>query len=144
MIAAIAVLAPHAAMASLGGNTATINLDQARMAVQSHDVAPAGAGSLHTLTLNNGGVIREYINAAGLIYAVRWMGPGKPALDSLLGVHFATFQADNPIATRRGLRRPPMVNRPDLRIVTGGHTGAFWGYAWLPQTVPAGFDPASL
>lgn len=144
IIATIALLTPQLAMASLGGNTASINLDQARMAVQSHVVAPAGSGSLHTLTLGNGGVVREYTNAAGVIYAVRWSGPGKPALDSLLGAHFATFQADNPISARRGLRRAPMVNRPDLKIVTGGHTGGFWGYAWLPQNVPAGFDPASL
>jgi hypothetical protein len=94
--------------------------------------------------LANGGEIREYTNAAGVVYALRWTGPGKPDLQALLGPHFAALQADNPIAARRGLRRAPMVNRPDLRIVTGGRSGAFWGYAWLPQSVPAGFDPASL
>jgi len=134
----------HAAQASLGGTTATIAIDQARMPVQTHTVTPAGAGARHTLTLGNGGEVREYTNAAGTVYAVRWTGPGKPNLQFLLGVHFATLQADNPIGGRRGLRRPPTVNRTDLRVVTGGHTGAFWGYAWLPQNAPAGFDPASL
>ncbi|KUR73382.1 DUF2844 domain-containing protein [Novosphingobium sp. FSW06-99] len=144
LMAACAVLVPHVAMASLGGNTATVNGDQARMSVRSHVVAQSGSGTLHTLSLNNGGEVREYANAAGVIYAVRWAGPGKPALDALLGAHFATFQGDNAINHRHGQRRAPLVNRSDLKVVTGGHTGAFWGYAWLPQSAPAGFDPTSL
>ncbi len=144
MIACMAILVPHAAQASLGAGTASIGADQARMRVQAHGIAPAGTGSLHTLTLTNGGEVREYTNAAGVVYAVRWSGPGKPALDSLLGVHFATFQSDNPINARRGQRRPPVVNRSNLMVVTGGKPGAFWGFAWLPQSVPAGFNPASL
>ena len=138
------LLAPHAAMAGLGGKVDTVGADQARMQIRQHAVAASGAGALHTLTLANGGEVREYTNAAGAVYAIRWTGPGKPDLKTLLGPHFATLQADNPISARHGLRRAPMVNRADLRIVTGGHTGNFWGYAWLPQNVPAGFDPAAL
>lgn len=144
ILATMAMLAPHAALASLGGNTATINVDQSRMNVRMHGVAPVGSGALHTLNLNNGGEVREYANAAGVVYAVRWTGPGKPDLGALLGVHFATFQTDNPITARHGSRRPPLVNRTNLKVVTGGGPGAFWGYAWLPQNAPAGFNPASL
>ena len=144
MIAIPVLLAPHVALASLGGSTASIGADQTRMSVRSHVSAPSGGGALHTLSLDNGGEVREYTNAAGVIYAVRWTGPGKPDLGALLGEHFSTFQNDNAIARRRGMRSPPMVNRPQLRVITGGHTGAFWGYAWLPQNAPAGFDPASL
>lgn len=144
MIGAVALLVPQLASASLGGNAASVGVDQVRISARAHATAPAGGGTLHTLTLANGGEVREYVNAAGVIYALRWTGPGKPDLQSLLGPHFAALQADNPITARHGLRRAPMVNRPDLRIVTGGRTGAFWGYAWLPQNVPAGFDPASL
>lgn len=138
------MMLPCAAQASLGAPTVSVGNDQAAMNARLHAMVPTGVGALHTLSLNNGGEVREYANAAGVIYAVRWNGPGKPDLESLLGVHFATFQSDNPIATRRGLRRAPMVNRSNLRIVTGGRPGSFWGYAWLPQAAPAGFDPASL
>lgn len=144
LVAMLAALVPQTALASLGGATATIDADQSRMSVRSHVSAPTTRGAMHTLSLNNGGEVREYTNAAGMIYAVRWNGPGKPDLQALLGVHFTTFQNDNAIRRRHGLRQPPMVNRSDLRVVTGGHPGAFWGYAWLPQSAPAGFDPASL
>jgi hypothetical protein len=138
------LLVPHTAMAGLGGAVDLGGADHARMQVRLHAATPAGAGALHRLTLGNGGEVREYTNSAGVVYALRWTGPGKPDLKTLLGPHFAALQADNPVNARHGLRRAPMVNRTDLRIVTGGHAGAFWGYAWLPQTVPAGFDPAAL
>jgi len=144
LVPTLVVGLPHAASASLGGNVDTITTDQSRMVVRLHAVARSGAGNLHTLTLANGGEVREYTNATGMVYAIRWTGPGKPDLESLLGVHFATMQSDNPVTARRGMRRPPGVNRVDLKIVSGGHAGAFWGYAWLPQSVPSGFDPASL
>jgi hypothetical protein len=135
---------PQEACATLGGSVDTITTDQSRMSVRMHAVARAGAGNRHTLTLANGGEVREYTNAGGTVYAVRWTGPGKPDLDTLLGVHFATMQSDNPVTARRGMRRPPGVNRADLKIVSGGRAGAFWGYAWLPLLAPAGFDPSSL
>jgi hypothetical protein len=145
LLIAMAVLGlPPAAHASLGGNLDTITADQSRMSVRAHAVARAGNGALHTLSLANGGEVREYANASGVVYALRWTGPGKPDLESLLGPNFATLQADNPVAQRHGMRRPPSVNRANLRVVTGGHPGAFWGYAWLPQSVPSGFDPSSL
>jgi len=145
LLASIVALGlPQVAQASLGGSVDTITTDQSRMVVRSHAVARSGAGALHTLSLANGGEVREYTNAAGAVFAIRWTGPGKPDLEALLGAHFATFQSDNPAAARHGLRRPPSVNRSNLRVVTGGRAGAFWGYAWLPQSAPAGFDPASL
>ena len=144
LLALLLLIAPQVAHASLGGGVDTITTDQARMPVRMHAVARAGAGNRHTLSLNNGGEVREYTNAAGTVYAIRWAGPGKPDLESLMGAHYATMQADNPARARRGMRRAPGVNRADLRVVTGGRTGSFWGYAWLPQQAPAGFDPATL
>ncbi len=147
LLACLILSAPGTAWASLGGSSDSITTDQTRMAVSHRSVA----GARHTLALTNGGEVREYVNGSGVVYAVRWSGPGKPDLESLLGGHFARFQADNlnssrrgPGGARRGLRRPPQVNRSDLKVVTGGRPGAFWGYAWLPANVPAGFDPASL
>jgi len=144
LVTTLGMVAPQIAHASLGGTVDTITTDQSKMSVRMHAVANSGAGNRHTLTLTNGGEVREYTNAAGTVYAVRWTGPGKPDLDTLLGVHFATMQSDNPASARRGMRRPPGVDRTDLKIVTGGHAGAFWGYAWLPLLTPSGFDPSSL
>ena len=84
------------------------------------------------MTLANGGLVREFTRADGTVFAVTWRGPGRPDLRQLLGDHFQTLQADN---VRNGprTRRPLSVNRSDFIVRTGGHSGAFWGVAFLPQ-----------
>ena len=143
-VAIPSLLLPHQAWAGLGHQVDMTSAEPGRMQVRQHMITTTGSGALHRLSLANGGEVREYTNAAGVVYALRWNGPGKPDLKTLLGPHYDTLQADNPISARHGLRRAPMVDRADLKIFTGGHAGAFWGYAWLPQYVPAGFDPAAL
>lgn len=115
------------------------------MAVSMNSVA-MGRYTRHVLMRPNGGSVREFTNAAGVVFAVSWSGPGKPDLKTLLGSYFSTFQA-NSIATARqmhSLRRPPQVAQPDLQIQTGGHMGWFHGVAFIPSLAPAGFSPGDL
>ena len=107
---------------------------------------PMGHYTRHELTRPNGGMVHEFTNPAGAVFAVTWSGPGKPDLRTLLGRYFATFQA-NSVATARAmhsLRRPPQVSQPDLQILTGGHMGWFHGVAYVPSLAPAGFSPTEL
>jgi hypothetical protein len=104
---------------------------------------PMGAYTMHTLTLANGGVVREYANASGAVFAVAWRAPGRPDLQQLLGDNFATLQADN-VRTGPRLRRPLRVQRDSLVVHSGGHPGGFWGLAYLPQQLPAGVSPTDL
>jgi hypothetical protein len=131
------------AHASLGGAYASVEADRAHMAARATS-AGAGAFTVHTLTLANGGTVKEFTRVDGTVFAVAWRGPGRPDLRQLLGEHFSTLQADN--ATRRGprYRRPMAVNRSDFIVQSGGHSGAFWGIAVLPQMEPPGFSPNNL
>ena len=101
----------------------------------------------HDLTRGNGGLVHEFTNAAGQVFAVTWSGPGKPDLRSVLGTSFATYQAS---ATggigraRHALRRPGQVDQADLQIQTAGHMGWFHGMAYIPSLAPAGFSTANL
>jgi hypothetical protein len=131
------------AHAFLGGAYSSVAADRAHLAARLQSTA-AATHTLHTLTLANGGMVHEFSRPDGAVFAVTWRGPGRPDLRQLLGEHFATMQADN--ANRRGrLRRMPLiVNRSNLVVLTGGHSGAFWGLAFLPQSAPAGFSPSQL
>ena len=102
------------------------------------------ASTVETLTLPNGGTVEEYVGAHGVVFGVSWRGPGRPDLEQLLGDHFATLQADNPLPGGRRTRSPLTVNRTDLVVHSGGHPGAFWGSAYLPQQLPAGFSLKDL
>jgi hypothetical protein len=80
----------------------------------------------------------------GVVFAVTWRGQGRPDLRQLLGDSFQTMQADNTPRGGRRTRTPLSVRRPDLMIQSGGHSGAFWGIAYLPKMAPAGFPVGDL
>ncbi len=132
-----------AAQAALGGAYASIAVDRAHLGARVQSTATA-TYTLHTLTLANRGIVKEFTRADGTVFAITWRGPGRPDLRQLLGAHFDTLQADN--ATQRGprIRRPLSVNRPDFVVESGGHSGACWGVAVLPQLEPSGFSLSDL
>jgi hypothetical protein len=93
-------------------------------------------------TLETGTVVREYVGADGIVFAVSWSGPFKPDLRELLGRHFDDFrQASEPVAPTRGAAQ---VESGDLVVQQSGHMGAFEGRAWLQSRLPAGFDPQAM
>jgi hypothetical protein len=137
---ALALAAP--AHASLGASRETVEGDRAHMAA-SRTSRAASAYTVDIMALANGGTVKEYSRADGTVFAVTWMGSGRPDLRQLLGSRFSTLQADN---VRKGprTRRPLSVNRTDIVVQSGGHSGAFWGVAILPGVAPAGFSAADI
>jgi len=131
------------ALAALGQPRASIARDRARMAPATQSSKAIINGVEHRMTLPNGTVVKQIENDAGAIVAVTWRGPGRPDLKQLLGMqYFATYQETARVArTRIRMRRAPRVHRNDLVIETGGHSGSFWGIAYLPGQLPSGFDP---
>jgi len=137
---ALALAAP--AHAYLGASRNTVEADRAHMAA-SRTSRAAAAYSVDVMALANGGTVKEYSRPDGTVFAVTWMGSGRPDLRQLLGSHFSALQTDN---LRRGARtrRPLSVNRSDFVVSSGGHSGAFWGVAILPQATPTTFSAADL
>ena len=131
------------AWAALGQRLDSVRADRDHLSAVMRSQA-RGAQTVHTLSLGNGGVVQEYENAEGVVFAVSWRAPGRPDLRQLLGDHFATMQADTVRADGRRVRAPLRVGRTDLVVRTSGHPGAFRGLAYLPQLVPAGFTGQDL
>jgi len=131
------------AHATLGAGYSSVEADRVHMSAKVSTTA-AATYMAHALTLANGGMVKEYSRNDGTVFAVTWRGPGRPDLRQLLGSHFDTLQADNATRIGRRIRRPMAVNRADFIVQTGGHSGAFWGVAMLPQMEPAGFSANDL
>ena len=136
---------PACGHAELGGTVSGVQTDGARMAKRMASVA-MGTYTRHDLTRANGGMVREFTNAEGQVFAITWSGPGKPDLRTLLGRYFPTLQEAGPATGREmhSLRRPPQVAQPDLQIQTGGHMGWFHGVAFIPSLAPASFPTSDL
>jgi hypothetical protein len=95
-----------------------------------------------TRTLASGTQLHEWVNAAGIVFAISWSGPFLPDLREQLGTHFQALtdaQKQDP-----GSRSRVRVQQADLVIFSGGRMGAFEGRAWIPSLLPAGFDTANI
>jgi hypothetical protein len=88
-------------------------------------------------------VVHEFSDAAGRVFAVSWAGPFKPDLKQLLGTHFDKYREIG-ARTQRGDRSRQQVDTGEAVVVSIGRMGAFEGRAWLPASLPAGFDPQEM
>ena len=146
VVAAVTLSAAVPAFAELGGSMNSVQADQAHLHASLRQVA-LSTHVRHELALPNGAAVHEFTNPQGQVFAIRWAGPGKPDLRSLLGSHFASLQAASASQSGRFghlTRRPLLVDSPDLKIESGGHMGYFWGLAWLPALMPPGVAPSDL
>jgi Protein of unknown function (DUF2844) len=123
-----------AAQAELGGSVASIAADQAHMNAQRR-ILSAQQYTVHEIQTVSGTLIREYVSAQGLVFAVSWQGPLMPDLQQVLGNHFADYQAA--AQNQRAGLGASAVQQPGLVVQSGGHMRAFFGRAYIPQLLPA-------
>ena len=120
-----------AAWGRLGGDLASVQADQQAW-VASVVQTRLGSATLYAQTLPNGQVVRQYVDAAGLVFAVGWEGHVLPDFERLLGPHFAAYAV-----AQRQQRRGVSVQNADLVIESGGMMRSFAGRAYLPAHLPA-------
>jgi hypothetical protein len=129
-------------LAALGANAETVKADQVRFN-GVHSESTNGQMTTHVIKLSDGSGIKEYVNAAGVVFAISWRTRLKPDLEALLGTHFAVHAATAAsgvaaIKTRQSTRDPNLV------VHQGGRMNAFAGLAYVPALVPEGIDAESL
>lgn len=135
------------AYAALGSSPSNFGTTPVRQGARALAAAGADtAAAVYTVsqsTLDSGTVVREYMNAEGVVFAVSWNGPALPDLRTLLGDKFA-------VLTNTAAKRPKAghsqlaVAQQDVVIVSGGHMRAYAGHAWIPGALPAGFDTSVI
>lgn len=102
-------------------------------------VGPTNLYTVHAVQYENGTLVQEYANAAGVVFAVSWRGPVLPNLSELLGAYFNSFKHDVEQARLSGKRGAPVnIERSDLVVRSMGRMRNFFGHAYAPALVPAG------
>ncbi len=139
VLASQAVCLP--ARATLGEDAATVEADRAQMKAQLRTTAVAGS-TVHEIQNPTGTVVREYISAAGKVFAVSWEGPVLPDFRQMLGRYFTDYnsEASSPRVGRRHLT----IERTDLVVHSSGHMRAFYGNAYVPSLLPPNFSPDEI
>lgn len=132
LVTALLAFFVSASWAALGGHPEQYGAKAARHKVQGKTTAGTGY-TVNQTTLERGTVVRECADASDTVFAVSWSGPVVPDLKRLLGP-FSIHLTPTPDGQPHG-------DRQDVVIRRGGHMGSFQGVAWLPEKLPAGFDP---
>jgi hypothetical protein len=128
------------AHAVLGGGEETVRADQIRFGGERRQTAGSQVRT-HEISLPDGSTLKEYVNAAGVVFAVSWRTRLKPDLHALLGSSYpAPVVGSGAPAGVASARMQQVTRQPQLVIHQGGRMNAFAGLAYVPALVPQGFN----
>ena len=94
LLSAAALLCAAPAHAILGERSDTVQADQLRFS-GARSKRVLAQMTAHEISLPDGSSVREYVNAAGVVFAVSWRTRLKPDLANLLGPNFTVAAAGN-------------------------------------------------
>jgi hypothetical protein len=137
-IALLLLALPIPALASLGGDVASVHQDRAQMK-GSLKTTESTNYTLHEIKGTAGTVVREYVSPAGEVFGVAWQGSAMPNLQQILGSYFQTFSdaAQAQRTARRG-HGPLYIQQTGLVVESAGHMRSFSGRAYDPGKLPQG------
>ena len=136
LAALAALLAPVPALAALGGDTASIEADRARLDGTTQ-IKQAATFHIHEITARNGATVREFVSPNGNVFGVAWKGQFAPDMQQLLGPYFEQYEAAVKAQKASYVgRRPLNLQLPGLVVQMTGHMRALHGRAYLPQQLP--------
>ena len=131
------------AYAALGGDAASVQADGTQLHAAVSSTA-FGAYERRDLDLASGGVIREFLDDSGTVFAVTWHTPVPPDLKQLLGERYADFTDALRALDHPGLHRSVHLVRAGLIVDASGRPRAYQGRAYLPAALPAGVPLEAL
>lgn len=131
------------ALASLGGNVASIETDAAALRA-TPVIRSSRAYTVCEIAGESSMVVREFTNNRGVVFAVSWSAPVIPDLRLLLGSYFGRYSDVLARLRRAGTHRSVRIDSPELVVESSGHLRAYRGIAYLPSEVPAGVTTAEL
>lgn len=129
---ALGVCVPAAA--TLGEDVGSVAIDQTQMEA-TLEIARADKFAVHQIRLPSGTLVKEYVSASGMVFAISWQGPTLPDLRQVLGRYFEQYAAARSPNAGIGSNR---TQGSGLVVQSGGHMRAFTGRAYLQQMLPRG------
>ncbi len=137
----ISSVLPTHALASLGDSVTSIRVDQPPSRSKLHST-DRGTYKIVQTDRDDGTIIKEYFNGAGVVFGVTWQARNVPNLEHLLGAYFSEFQ--RAIQARGHRAGPLMIRTKNLVVESGGHMRAFRGRAYVPSLLPQHLTAAVL
>jgi len=133
--AALLIHSVAPALAALGADEASVELDRAKL--QGEVNVTAGAGfTVREIQLPTRTVLREYVSPAGKVFAVTWHGPVIPDLQQILGAYYQPFKAATAGTQRSADHHHQAIDQADLVVRTSGQMRSHHGLIYVPSLLP--------
>lgn len=95
-----------------------------------------------TQSAYGGGMVREYANTQGIVFAITWIGMSPLQPQEYFGAHVSSYNnavARSLATPRNGFRKPKVIIKDDDFVHESfGHMGAIRGRAYVPSLIPTG------
>jgi hypothetical protein len=130
--------------AVLGEKESSVEADKTLMTASRYSSRASAKFTVHELA-SDGLTIREYVNPAGIVYAVSWEGISHPDLGPLMGSYFSDFSTASKAAIKvRGRRPMSSVQGSSVIVEKYGHMRGARGRAYIPSLMPSGVNPNDI
>jgi hypothetical protein len=126
------------AHATLGESVKSVEIDRGLVkAAKAATVTPAERYTVHELESDTG-TIREYANAAGIVFGIAWSGARTPELAPLLGTYAKDFSEAEAAKTKEFGKRMTEIAGRNVTVQKWGHMRNISGRAFDPALLPTG------
>lgn len=125
------------ALATLGMGADSIAGDRKALSAKKVTVTVRAKYSVQEVA-SDATVVREYLSASGVVFAVAWNGRSHPDLSALLGSYNPQYQSATNLAPRRHGEKFTQVQAGQVVVERWGHMRNLQGRAYLPALVPEG------
>lgn len=142
LTALLGAVLPPCAHAGLGDSVEQIEHDRIALRAARGAVNHATAYDRHELRTPEGGIVHEFADRTGRVFAVTFEGPIRPDLGVLLGRHYAEYAAKAHASPNTHKVYTHTSATLHLSVIKGPRQ--FYSTAVVPGTVPAGVDPRDL
>lgn len=135
----------NAQAAALGENISSNSSLQAKVSAQSTSnmktsTKTSSLGASYTVREMNDGVrtIQEYVDASGVVFAIRWEGNGLPKFSNIFGQYYSKYKAA--LSAKSGARnlRFATFTAGDMIYSNFSFNGVMKGVAYVPKLFPSG------
>jgi hypothetical protein len=131
----LAAFAPGRAYATLGGTVDSVESDRISFSAVEGGVIAGTGYTVHTIE-SGAAVIREYVSAQGIVFAIAWEGMRTPNLTTLLGSYAEQYEAALANTPRTPGVKHLSVKGDDVVVERWGQVGDLQGRAYAPSLIP--------
>ncbi|HEX7674020.1 MAG TPA: DUF2844 domain-containing protein [Bdellovibrio sp.] len=90
--------------------------------------------------------VREFVNADGVVFAVAWVGEGRPDFTDVFGDYYSKYKTAlaQSRLTQPRVRNHLAINTSDIVVKNSAMGSMMKGFAYIPNLLPSGVAAEDL